>query len=436
MRVVCLHFLHGCPSHVAELFLKFSPQIQYRPPHFIFLDITQTTHLFASEEELLDKILTLAEQFQGVASAAIANTPYSAQLFSQYENQFISDPLNEREQIEELPIASLQDMEGLLPWKEPRRVQGLIAFFGLLGIQKIGELSQVSFEQLHQRWGTLGDDILKRLRLLEKQVISPLLPTESLVQSKCFDFPVSLTAFLLHEIELTLKPLFYRLYARGQFAQSIQLRFLYEYSDAEAVYTFEPSSPHRELSLFLDLIELRLENIRLENPVREIILSISPVPEKQEQLDFFDSTSQDEGKLLGLLSLLKQSEITSGFLTYQEEFLPEDSWQIRSIYTPFEWSQDQVEIEAEALRLKPAYSAALARAPRPVRLLKSPQRLSLQEVKRLRFLSDFPLERIESHWWNEKQERDYYAAVGQKGERLWLYQDTLSQEYFLHGYFD
>jgi protein ImuB len=45
-------------------------------------------------------------------------------------------------------------------------------------------------------------------------------------------------------------------------------------------------------------------------------------------------------------------------------------------------------------------------------------------------------ERIESGWWDGFDvRRDYHVVVGAAGERLWLYRDCLTQEWYLHGFF-
>jgi len=45
-------------------------------------------------------------------------------------------------------------------------------------------------------------------------------------------------------------------------------------------------------------------------------------------------------------------------------------------------------------------------------------------------------ERIESGWWDGQEvRRDYYAATTSQGERLWVYRDCLTNDWYLHGIF-
>jgi protein ImuB len=95
---------------------------------------------------------------------------------------------------------------------------------------------------------------------------------------------------------------------------------------------------------------------------------------------------------------------------------------------------------------RPRDEAALADGPlspwaryRPLWLLPGPLPLSSTEAhlyyRGAIELSSSP-ERIESGWWDERDvSRDYYTAVGAGGERLWVYRDRRSRDWYLHGLF-
>ena len=44
-------------------------------------------------------------------------------------------------------------------------------------------------------------------------------------------------------------------------------------------------------------------------------------------------------------------------------------------------------------------------------------------------------ERLCDNWWRSDQQRDYYLACNEKGSRYWLYRDTQSKRWFIHGIF-
>jgi protein ImuB len=76
---------------------------------------------------------------------------------------------------------------------------------------------------------------------------------------------------------------------------------------------------------------------------------------------------------------------------------------------------------------------------RPLWLLPGPLPLSSAEAHRYyRGVVELSssAERIESGWWDGRDAcRDYYAAVSSAGERLWIYRDRRSLDWFLHGLF-
>jgi len=69
---------------------------------------------------------------------------------------------------------------------------------------------------------------------------------------------------------------------------------------------------------------------------------------------------------------------------------------------------------------------------RPLWLLPSPDRWGLTPGSD----PEFEFERIESGWWDgEDVRRDYHIVVGAAGEKLWLYRDRETREWYLHGVF-
>ncbi|MFN7454858.1 MAG: hypothetical protein ACK5RO_09395, partial [Pseudobdellovibrionaceae bacterium] len=197
--------------------------------------------------------------------------------------------------------------------------------------------------------------------------------------------------------------------------------------------------------LYRDLLLRKLDHLGLENPIREFEISFYDVPEKIEQLDFFEPRDLTEDRWRRLISFAKQSGCEMGFLQMKPAHLPEDSFEIQT-----EWPQefnpkDLVKIEDDSIQVKSVYAKALAKSPRPSLLLKEPLQLSRLAIQKLQMLTRFPAERIESAWWNllKKKEdsaqfenRDYYYALSSEGQMLWVYLDRLKKEYYLHGYFD
>jgi protein ImuB len=76
---------------------------------------------------------------------------------------------------------------------------------------------------------------------------------------------------------------------------------------------------------------------------------------------------------------------------------------------------------------------------RPLWLLSSPAPLP-EGLGRLRYRGPVRVEpdpeRIESGWWDGREiRRDYHMATTEQGERLWVYRDCATGEWYLHGIF-
>ncbi len=350
--------------------------------------------------------------------------------------EFISSPADEVEQIKALAINCLKYFEGLKYWEKERNVEQVISQLYLLGLNKLGDLWRFDQTDFEERWGNLGRLLYRKIHGLEEQVISPLRPSEHILDYRYMDFPVSMLPLLMRQVEVSLKHLFARLQARALFAYKIQLRLYCEYSNAHHCLDLEPSTPNRNLELFTTLMENKLNGLNLENPIREYEIEVKSIPEKEHQLNFFEPQVRDEDRLQVLVSVLQQSSFQAGFFNMQDSILPEDSWSVRAEKSDFTPMETTYEEEGGALRVVPAYSEGLVEAPRPSRILSDPERLSPFEVRGMKFLTTTPIERLEDEWWDVHQERDYYFALSPAGQCLWIFQDTSSQDYFLHGYFD
>lgn len=480
---------------MAEAFLKYSPRVHLRPLDggaFVFVDIASTSHLFAGgvthaapstdsphlfgrgsarravrtrqpedslpigyhgEERLMASAMGLARDLGFGVQCAVADTPAGAQAFATAHHGTIIPPGEERDRLKELSLPLLLQLEGLKTWGRPSVVESIITFFMMLGFKTIGDLSRFTFSALQERWGETGAILWRRVNAHERQVVSPLLPTEPLQDYVHMDFPVSLASLLLHQVQKSVDFLFARLQGRRLVAQKVTLILHCEYSKAQHKIEIEPTAPSRDRDLFLTLLENRLGDLDLENPVRDFELSIAPAPEKSRQLDFFEPRENGHDRLQSLMSLLVQSSLKPGLYRIAPAALPEQGWRLASSYDSKYGSSDVAVAELEPSHLafaenededsevavapQPYYGSSVMTAPRPTRILREPVPLALDELAEMKILSSSPIERLENGWWSECEvRRDYYFAVSPEGQCLWIFQDPRTEEYFLHGYFD
>lgn len=436
MRTLCLNLHRDAAPSVAENFLIFSPRVHYRAPGLVFMDITTTSKMFGGEHKLLEEALHVSREFFSDAAGAISDTPWGAQALCAEKPGAVSQPTRELKDLEIAPLSRLHQLEGLIAWRSNSEVEDIVDFFHMLGIHRLGEIRRFEVDSFRERWKDTGTLIWKRLHGLDKQVISPLLPTEALQDYVNLDFPVSLMPFLLHCLEKSLKRLIARLQGRGEFAQKIIVQLFCEYSDRVHMIELQPSSPGRNLELFMKLLENKMSEVNLDNPIKQIAVEVVPCPEKLQQLSFFEPRVSDSEKLSQLVSVFHQARLTTGFLKQKDEILPEEAWEVTPEFEEYDPIEDDIEIEGHSFQIKPSYSSALMHAPRPSRLLKRPKVLNSHELDRYQFLSHQPIERLEDGWWETSRGRDYYFALSPGGEFVWLFYDRIEHQYYLHGYFD
>lgn len=470
MRTLCLHLPPLEQPCLAEAFLSLSPRVQFRPPHFVFIDMESTAGLLGGEDRALDRALQIAGKLgSSTATAAIADQPAVAQVLA-LNAKGLSPAGEDARALAELPLATLTDLEGLLPWPQSRQIEHIIQFFHSLGMNQLKELWSLSLVSFRERWGETGVTLWKRLHGLESQVISPLIPNDPFQAYAYFDDPVGLLPLLRHRLDELLQVLFLRLEGQGRFAQKIELRLFCEYSKHRHHVVIEPVSPSRNLELFQDLLYAKLEGMDMENPIRECEIELYDVGEKIEQLDFFEPRDSSQDRWQRLISFAEQADVEVGFLELIPQHFPENSYHLKADWPKLLRAEDHIEKQEQAIQVKSIYAKGLLTSPRPTLLLEKPQPLHSNDLKRYRRLSFFPTERIEASWWARLrealrkkgesakdgpstssaatagssrpasdaplQDRDYYFAVSNSGELVWIYQDRQSKSYFLHGYFD
>lgn len=440
MRTLCINLKTAQESSCAEAFLTLSPRVQYRYPHFVFVDIESTSYIFGGEEGLLEKSLEIAGKFSQDPSVAIADTPSAAQVFSRWRPLWIAKRGKEQDGFKGLGLDALKDLEGLSPWAQKRPVEHMISFFHTLGVHGLEGVLNFRLNSLRERWGEYGVLLWNRLHSQDAQVISPLIPRDPLVGYGYFDDPIGAVPLLMRRFKNNFDALFARLTGLSRFAQRLEMILHCEYSDRRYEIFIEPVTPTRDQALFEDLLEKKLSQLKLENPIREFEISLVDVPEKIQQLDFFEPRDNTEDRWRRLISFAQQSQCEMGFLQMEASHFPEQSFRLVTDWPSDFKPTDLVERLDEALQVKSVYAKSLARSPRPSLLLEQPKPLSASETQRLQFISSLPSERIESAWWQisaqDLKNRDYYFALSAQGQLLWVFRDRINSQVYLHGYFD
>jgi len=442
MRTLCLNLQSAIEPSVAEIFLAFSPQVHFRPPGFIFVDVTRLGPEHTSETILLKQAVELARKICSQATAAIADQPYSAQVLATYKPFEIASPGQDHDSLKSLSLHVVRDLEGLEPWVRPTQIDGLIQFFESIGFHEVQDLMNISLPSLRERWGAQGVQLWHRLKQKENQVVSCLKVRSPLNAYLYCEYSLNEVESLFQFMQFELQLLFLRCAGLGLFIEGLKVQLHCEYSQTSHALSVRPASPSRDFKLFCDLLKMQLGKLNLENPIKEIELELLSAPEKIEQLNFFEPRDLAQDRWQRLISFAQQVNLKIGFLQSLPSQLPEKSFELVSRWPKCYDPQDQIEHEGKAIQVKTSYAKTLSEAPRPSLLLSEPKKLDASMVERLQFLSELPIERIETPWWPESipSERDYFWALSPKGQLLWIFKNRLSNplqnDFYLQGYFD
>lgn len=453
MRILCLNLHKPAQPEIAEIFLKFSPQIHFsrrkiensHETGLVFIDIGKTAHLFSGECTLLREALNLAKTFFPHATAAISDTPAGAQVFAAVHSSFICEPGRERELIGQLPLKALVEFEGLHAWENASGVNQIVSLFHILGLRHIEQILDLRCEVFRERWGKVGELLWKRLHGLDAQVISPLKPSETFSHYTYLDDPVSLLSFLLYHVEQGMTLLHARLRGRACFASKIKLALYCEYSGTRHDVWIELTPAGRDLKLILDLIEQKLSSLDFENPIRQMEIDLQVVPEQVKQFNFFEPRTSDQDRLQRLLHLFRQKGVSNGFLKIYNRVFPEATFALSAEPGGFSPLESDYEVSAEStpeggMKKNTVFGEFPKVLPRPSQLLPEPVPLRPGFLRQLKPQLFPHVERLEERWWESfdrnTESRDYQFALSPKGQLMWLFKKSAGQDYYLHGYCD
>ncbi len=439
MRVLCLNLKTPQEPSLLDAFVVLSPQVQFRYPCYVFINITSTLHLLGGEQKCLNKALEIAKYFSSTTTAAIADSPALAQMFSKWRPSYIQDQ-KDKHIYKNLGLDAIKDLEGLKAWEKNSVVEHIISVCHSLGFHSLEEIFQLQLSSLRERWGNYGTTLWNRLHFQDIQVISPHHPSSPFVGYSYLEHPVGDCKSLAQYLNQQLTPLFLRLEGLSRYCQKMTITLYCEYSDKNYSLPIEPISPSRDQKLLEDLLVKKLEKLNLENPIKEFEIQIYDTPEKVQQLNFFEPRDLKEDKWKRLISFMQQAECKIGFLEMQPSTYPEDSYQFVSDWPEKFIPKDEVLTKDEAVMIKTHYSKLVNQSPRPSLLLSEPLLLNSYDSNKLQFLTQFPIERIESEWWKTNSQkiknRDYFFAYSPQGQLLWVFKDRTNSQVYIHGYFD
>jgi protein ImuB len=274
-------------AHLAEMLLRFGSPVSFRAPDTIWVDITGSSHLFASEHELALELIAQIRSQGHAARVAIAPGPWLARAFAHHLQPDRTGILQVSERqstrfVGDLPIIALPIQMEAVTW------------FARLGLLNIADLKNLPPSSLAARLegqvaeGSVGD-VLELLQGRDTGILTAHQPEEAPREELFWEDPVTGSEALLFVLKGLAARLSARLDGRGQAARELLLTLHYDRSIA-ALTTPEghTAPPTKTLSFKLatplfhadDLervMRLRLQRQKLLAPTLGLSLQASAV---------------------------------------------------------------------------------------------------------------------------------------------------------------
>ena len=386
-----------------ELYLIVS-NISLDLPKGIYVDLSSMSRLYPDVKDLWLLIEKALASFHTSLRFAASHSPLSAKVLAQSGiDKLVTTKDESLSLLKPLPVSTLPI---------PIKVQNSLI---RIGITRLKDLLSIPLKELAVRFDIGLLNCIGQLTGELKQQLIQFKPTSYFSQSVELNFEITNLSLLT----LPLTKLLDRLesFLRNSNLTTQELYLSLEKNDKEFV-SLKVSSAIVQTSSkkWIELINLKLEQLKVDNPVRTISLHVTAL--QQQKLTTLDMLSTKEGnvELPELISILqtKLGKEAVFRLEYKEEHLPEKSVRLSS---DINFTTQQTMPDKPLHSIRPSLLL-----PKPI-LLKEPVRLA-----------SFP-ERIQTEWWSDTTiTRDYFLAMNQDKQCCWVFRQP-DKNWYIHGYF-
>ena len=280
-----------------------------------------------------------------------------------------------------------------------------------IGIRTLGQLIALPLEEIGKRFNNQIITYLLAIKGVKQPPYSLFHPRKLFSQYLELPYAVESAPGLSRYIAVVLANNCAYLQKRNLATDTLQFELQQREHD-NLVFVVNAGTAHHHLSEWQLLIDLKLEQLKLDSPVSSLTLICDQLVEfDPENLSLLQSTYSRHAENMLLGKLLAR--------------LGNDS--VKTVEQVNEHRQDYAVQQTCALHSAPFNSEANGQ--QPAWLMVQPQPLT-EQTQIL-----YGPERIHTGWWDDHPvKRDYFLAVTGKGQRLWVYRDD-QQHWYVHGYF-
>lgn len=411
---------------------RFSGHVSLCPPNALLLELSRSLRMFRKLDRLYRRFIAAFRRRRLEVHTAIADTPLAAELLS-HDNPPLGTLVNADGQLTE---DALRAALAALPVEVLPLARADIDTLCEMGLLRLGQLQSLPSRALRRRLDSRIGELLDILRGQRPDPRPAFHPAEEFASSRYFEGGLSQLEQLRFPIAALLGELQHYLRLRQQINRDLHWHF--EYLDGHCEqWRQELSHRHFDKRSVLELVMLALAKRPLAGPVTGLSLQCRHfLPLENSASSFFNDAAtrrqQQLPQLLDKLSLRLEQGEYSQYLP-DDSYLPEHHQQRRTPQALLASLQDK--------RVTASLDGNAADETMPLRpsWLLEPAQPLYQRQGSLFWRGALQLlqgpERLDSHWWQGRQIRDYYIARHEDGRLCWLYQDCLERRWYLHGFF-
>ncbi|NCN05246.1 MAG: hypothetical protein GW949_06420 [Spirochaetales bacterium] len=414
-------------NEVAALLEEFTPEVEMSSfdPEVIWANLSGLEKLFGSYRSwivLVQKRL----KTQGLgARVVVGYTRLGSYIFARIrKTSLVLDSFDlEQRGLANLPLTVL-----------PLAVSTL-GSLDRLGVRNLHDLLKLPRDGLFARFGKEAKNLLE---FLDTDRVLPLQPLEfshPLDVRRRLDSPIFSLPLLLPHLHQMLEQLSLQSEGRRSLIAQIELLLGYESGDEERE-VIRPAQPGRRVSLFLRLLELRLENRSFRGGIETLQMVPEEVILSPEQLELFASRERQASATAQGFSLLRArfGNQAVQVATLEDSHLPEATFSWRSI-------SEVQEVDRSPLSSPTPDRASHHPSTAVRRLIITPKPIPKPSLA-ARIAGPFLLS---GGWWNRQKasttqsatyQRHYYYFWTPQGDLGWGYQDQETGRWILQGYVD
>lgn len=413
---------------LVEWAIRYSPLVAINLPDGLILDATGCAHLWGSEAAYLKDIATRLKASGYDVRTAMADTIGAAWAVSRYSRAFpIIQPGEQLSALLQLPPHAL------------RLEAAVIEKMQKLGLYQIKNFIYMPPSVLRRRFGQATLDQIGKALGTMHEAFEPVQPCEPYQERLSSLEPIQTAAGIEIAIQKLLEKLCERLVKDGNGARQAVLR-CYRIDGEIQQVQIGTSGPSCSASHMFKLFDLKISSIEPALGIELFVMEapvVEPLANAQEAL--WDLSSGN--KITRIAELIDRLSARAGTGVIHRYLPAQHHWPERAI------------IEAVTLTDQPEIEWRTDQH-RPVQLLAEPERIIVSapvpdyppmlfrykgDIHRIK-KADGP-NRIEQEWWiADGMHRDYYAVEDEQGGRYWIfrlghYNEELSAEWFIHGFF-